>query len=193
MRQISYRIIVSSSPENARKGVGDLWDTQTILSSKMLNIKYQGKPLHSRDIAFWKIQATLAYGNEGKTVTLESDVKSFEISLLNEEDWSAMWLGRPLDDDSLVQKTRIAARYYRKDFSLRKEVVKARLYICGLGQYTAFINGKEVAPEELLKPALSNYLKRVYFNTYDVTDMLKKGDNAMGVVLAATWETYARP
>ena len=183
VRQISYRIIVSSSAENARKGVGDLWDTQTIPSSKMLNIKYQGKTLHSRDIAFWKIQATLAYGNEGKTVTLESDVKSFEISLLNEEDWSAMWLGRPLDDDSLVQKTRIAARYYRKDFSLRNEVVKARLYICGLGQYTAFINGKEVAPEELLKPALSNYLKRVYFNAYDVTDMLKKGDNAMGVVL----------
>ena len=183
VRQVSYRIVVATSEENARKGIGDLWDSQTITSSQMLNIPYEGVPLHSRDIAFWKVYATLSYGDEEKTITIETDVKSFEISLLKEEDWSAMWLGRPLDDDSLVSKTRIAARYLRKEFPLRDEVVKARLYICGLGQYTAYINGKEVAPEELFKPALSNYLKRVYFNTYDVTDMLKKGDNAMGVVM----------
>ena len=182
VQQISYRIIVASSEENARKSLGDLWDSKTVQSSQMLNIMYQGAPLHSRDVAYWKVCASLSLKN-GKTVSVESDVKSFEISLLKEEDWSAMWLGRPFNDDSLVKKTRIAARYLRKEFLLRDEVSKARLYICGLGQYCAYLNGREVAPEELFKPALSNYLKRVYFNTYDVTDMLKKGDNAMGVVL----------
>ena len=52
-----------------------------------------------------------------------------------------------------------------------------------MGVYSAYLNGSEVAPDELLKPTLSWYSKRVYFNTYDVTEMLNSGDNAIGVIL----------
>lgn len=194
LKQTSYRIIVASSADSLDRNVGDLWDSKLVSSDRMLYIQYCGKPLHSRARAFWKIISTVDYmisGNKDKTQrrvvsqVLESDVQTFEVSLLEPEDWSAMWIGHEFDDDSLVRRTRIAARYLRKEFQLRDSVSKARLYVCGLGQYSAFLNGVEIASEELLKPALSDYRKRVYFNAFDVTDQLHKGNNAIGVVLAA--------
>ncbi len=183
VKQTSYRIVVASTFENAQNGVGDLWDSGVIDSDRMLYIPYEGKPLQSRDKVFWKVFATLSY-DKNKTVSVESDVKSFEISLLESSDWLAKWIGHEFDDDVLVGKTRLAARYLRKEFHLDENIAEARLYVSGLGQYSAYINGVEVAPDELLKPALSDYRKRVYFNTFDVTDLLKNGDNAIGVTLA---------
>lgn len=183
VKQTSYRIIVASTLDGALKGIGNLWDSDVINSDRMLYIPYEGKPLQSRDKVFWKVFATLSY-DKNKTVSVESDVKSFEISLLESSDWHAKWIGHDFDDDILVGKTRVAARYLRKEFNLSKNIVEARLYVSGLGQYSAYINGVEVAPDELLKPALSDYRKRVYFNTFDVTEMLKNGDNAIGVTLA---------
>ena len=180
--QQNYRIVVATTAENAQKGLGDLWDSGVIPSSQMLYIPYAGKELKSRDKAFWKVITTVT-AKGGKKAKLTSEVKSFEISLLNQEDWQAKWIGHEFDDDVLVGKTRLAARYLRKDFALKGEVDKARLYVSGMGVYSAYLNGNEVAPEELLKPTLSWYSKRVYFNTYDVTEMLKSGDNAIGIIL----------
>ena len=202
VRQTSYRIIVASTRENAKKNIGDLWDTKTVTSDRMLLIPYEGKPLHSRDKAFWKVIASVTYNwkNEetnglGATTLvefIESDINSFEISLLDSSDWQAKWIGGDFYNDDIHGKTRIASRYLRKEFALRNNIQKARLYISGLGQYSAYLNGQEVAPDEILKPALSDYTKRVYFNAYDVTDFLKKGNNAVGVTLAGGRYTTVR-
>ena len=180
--QQNYRIIVATTAENAQKGIGDLWDSGVIPSSQMLYIPYEGVELQSRDKAYWKVITTVM-AKGGKKAKLASEVKSFEISLLNQEDWQAKWIGHEFDDDVLVGKTRLAARYLRKDFVLKYEVSEARLYVSGMGVYSAYLNGREIAPEELLKPTLSWYSKRVYFNTYDVTKMLQQGDNAVGIIL----------
>ena len=180
--QQNYRIIVATTAENAQKGIGDLWDSGVIPSSQMLYIPYEGVELQSRDKAYWKVITTVM-AKGGKKAKLASEVKSFEISLLNQEDWQAKWIGHEFDDDVLVGKTRLAARYLRKDFVLKYEVSEARLYVSGMGVYSAYLNGREIAPEELLKPTLSWYSKRVYFNTYDVTEMLQQGDNAVGIIL----------
>ena len=184
VKQISYRIIVSSSEELAWHGNGDLWDSKVVNSSQMLFIPYEGTPLHSRDKAYWRVYATLTCGEDNHQVTAQSSVNTFEISLLDSTDWHAKWIGGDFYGDILQGHSRIPARYLRKEFSLRNNIREARLYISGLGQYSAYLNGQEVSPEEILKPALSDYNKRVYFNAYDVTDMLKKGNNAVGVTLA---------
>ena len=180
--QQDFHIIVASSLENAQNGNGDLWDSGVVPSNQMLYIPYAGKELQSRDKAYWKVITTVT-AKGGKKAKLASEVKSFEISLLNQEDWQAKWIGHEFEDDVLVGKTRLAARYLRKDFALKSEVSEARLYVSGMGVYSAYLNGSEVAPEELLKPTLSWYSKRVYFNTYDVTKMLQQGDNAVGIIL----------
>ena len=179
--QQDYRIIVALTAENAKNNVGDLWDSGVTESSQMLYVPYGGKPLQSRDKAFWKVIATVSNGDAKAKV--ESEVKSFEISLLNQDDWQAKWIGHEFDDDVLVGKTRIAARYLRKEFALKNDIKSARLYVSGMGVYSAYLNGTEVAPDELLKPTLSWYSKRVYFNTYDVTGQLQNGDNAIGIIL----------
>ena len=179
--QQNYRIIVASTADNAQNGIGDLWDSGVVPSNQMLYIPYAGKELHSRDKAYWKVITTVTA--KGKKAKVESDVKSFEISLLNQDDWQAKWIGHEFEDDVLVGKTRLAARYLRKDFALKNDIKEARLYVSGMGVYSAYLNGCEVAPEELLKPTLSWYSKRVYFNTYDVTNMLQQGDNAIGIIL----------
>jgi alpha-L-rhamnosidase len=180
--QQNYHIIVATTPENAQKGIGELWDSDVVSSNQMLYIPYEGKELKSRDKAYWKVITTVT-AKGGKKTKVESMVKSFEISLLNQEDWQAEWIGHEFEDDVLVGHTRIAARYLRKDFALKDGVSEARLYVSGMGVYSAYLNGQEIAPEELLKPTLSWYSKRVYFNTYDVTEMLQQGDNAMGIIL----------
>ena len=191
--QASYRIVVASSRENAEQGTGDLWDSGVIESSDMLYIPYEGKQLHSRDIAFWKVYVTLTHGKNNKKATTESDVQRFEISLLSPDDWHAHWIGRDYEDDNVNGHTAIAARYLRKEFSLKKDVVKARLYISGLGVYNAFINGKWVDAFECLKPTLSDYTRRIYFNAYDVTELVREdGLNAVGVELAGGRFTTVR-
>ena len=181
--QKDYRIIVASSEENANKGIGDLWDT-TVVSSQMLYIPYGGKTLKSRDRCWWKVYTTVTYGEHNRKKSLESDVQHFEISLLSPNDWHAHWIGRDYEDDKVEGHTAIAARYLRKEFALKDNIEKARLYISGLGVYSAYINGAEVGMTELLKPTLSDYTRRIYFNAYDVTDIVREGDaNAVGVIL----------
>lgn len=185
--QTSYRIIVASSEEKARRGEGDLWDSQTVGTSQMLYIPYAGTPLKSRDRCWWRVYTTVTYGapaSRRHEETLESPIQYFELSLLDRSDWHARWIGRDYEDDKIEGHTEVPARYLRHEFQLRNDIDHARLYISGLGQYQAFFNGQEVAPDELLKPALSDYTRRVYFNAYDVTNMLQAGDNAVGVILA---------
>ena len=188
--QQDYRIIVASTAENVQNSIGDLWDSGVTTSSQMLYIPYAGKALQSRDKAYWKVITTVTAN--GKKTKVESEVQSFEISLLEQRDWQAKWIGHEFEDDVLVGHTKVAARYLRKDFALNGEVENARLYVSGQGVYSAYLNGTEVAPEELLKPTLSWYSKRVYFNTYDVTEMLNSGDNAIGITLAGGRYTSVR-
>ena len=83
--------------------------------------------------------------------------------------------------DSLY--TRLAARYLRKEFAGgQKDIRRAMLYISGLGAYEAYLNGERVS-DDFLAPALTFYSKLVYYNTYDVTRLLHKGDNTLGVIL----------
>lgn len=70
----------------------------------------------------------------------------------------------------------------RKAFKAQKEIAEATVYICGLGNYELSLNGKKVGDGEFT-PLWSDFDKTVYYNTYDVTDHLLKGENVAGVTL----------
>ncbi|NDV83289.1 alpha-L-rhamnosidase [Bacteroides sp. 51] len=70
----------------------------------------------------------------------------------------------------------------RKSFKASKEIAEATAYICGLGNYELSLNGKKVGDGEFT-PLWSDFDKTVYYNVYDVTDHLRKGENAIGVIL----------
>ena len=78
----------------------------------------------------------------------------------------------------------------RKEFSIDKKIQRARVYVCGLGWSELFINGRKVG-DHVLDPATTDYAKRVLYASYDVTDRLRQGRNAVGVMLGNGW--YCEP
>lgn len=74
----------------------------------------------------------------------------------------------------------------RKDFQVKHNIKRARLYISALGVYQAEINGVRVG-SDFFAPGWTDYQKRVQYQTYDVTGLLHRGDNAIGVILGPGW------
>lgn len=79
-------------------------------------------------------------------------------------------------------ENRVPAPYLRRSFEVRPQLTAATLIITGLGFYRAFINGKEVTKGHMA-PYRSNIDHYIYFDSYDLTDMLKNGKNALGIIL----------
>jgi len=77
---------------------------------------------------------------------------------------------------------RLAARYLRKEFAVAKKVRRAMAYFSGLGLSEFYLNGRKVGDEVLL-PGLTEYNKRVFYVTHDITRDLRRGQNAIGVIL----------
>jgi alpha-L-rhamnosidase len=87
-------------------------------------------------------------------------------------------LGHPWIPDSVK-----ALRY---SFDVTKGVKSARLYATALGAYEMFINGARVG-DQVLAPGWTDYRQRVVYQTYDVTDLIAQGGNAIGALLAPGW------
>jgi alpha-L-rhamnosidase len=77
---------------------------------------------------------------------------------------------------------RLPARWLRKQFDVSKKVKRATVYFSGLGLSELYLNGSKVG-DHVLSPGLTEYRKRVFYVTFDVTKQLKQGANAMGVIL----------
>ncbi|GAA3879151.1 alpha-L-rhamnosidase [Leifsonia kafniensis] len=89
----------------------------------------------------------------------------------------------PLDT---LMRAEPAQPLLRKEFSVAKEVVSARVYASARGVYELSINGKRVG-DELLAPGMTEYKKRIDYQSYDVTDLVKQGGNAIGAKLGTGW------
>jgi len=76
----------------------------------------------------------------------------------------------------------LPARYLRREFAVEKKVMRATAYVCGLGFFDFYVNGRKVS-DQIMNPALSDYRKADYYVTFDITEQLKDGRNALGVVL----------
>ncbi|MBN8861424.1 MAG: family 78 glycoside hydrolase catalytic domain [Sphingobacteriales bacterium] len=187
-RQTAYEILVSDNIAELNKGNGTIWTTGRVISAENTNVVYDGVALKPFTRYFWKVRA---YNNSGE-VSPWSGAAWFETAMLSAGDWSAKWIGdgsRQFERDEDFFKDD-PNPLFRKDFRAGKQVASARLYICGLGYYEAYINGKR-AGDHILDPGWTNYGKECLYATYDITSLLKKGDNAMGIMLGNGWYNAA--
>jgi alpha-L-rhamnosidase len=83
------------------------------------------------------------------------------------------------------------ASLFRKEFMVGAAVRSARLSVTALGAYEAYVDGKSVAANTLLTPGWTDFHKRVLYQTYDVTRLLKGGANTLAVHLGGGW--YSSP
>ncbi len=174
-RQTAYQILAASKEELLEEGAADLWDSGEIAEERNYGLSYGGKPLGARQEVFWKVRVW----DEQDTVSAWSDHARFETGL-SKEDWKACWIGQ--GDDFEGDKS--AAPAFRGEFFIREResVEKGRLYISGLGLFKASVNGAPVS-ENLFEPGESEFNRRVYYVTYDITVHLREGKNAVGVIL----------
>ncbi len=96
----------------------------------------------------------------------------------------------PASGEQIYTKTADAggssAPMFRKDFTVDADLVSARLYATSLGIYEAYINGQKVGDQKMA-PGWTNYHEYIQYQTYDVTDMLNEGENAMGAIVGNGW------
>ena len=88
----------------------------------------------------------------------------------------------PWKEVSGPEERRLPARWLRKEFAVEKKVRRATAHFSGLGLSELYLNGRKVG-NHVLSPGLTEYPKRVFYVTFDVTKQLKRGANAVGVVL----------
>ncbi|HOW69561.1 MAG TPA: family 78 glycoside hydrolase catalytic domain [Phycisphaerae bacterium] len=182
--QTAYQVLVASTEEVLQSDQGDLWDTGKVASNDTLNVVYAGKPLQSSQRAFWKVRA---WDRDDKP-SAYSGSTWWEAALLDAKDWTGTWIARggpaPEKPEDFYQDD--PAPLFRKAFQVDKPVRTARAYVTGLGYYELHLNGKKVG-DRVLDPGWTTYSKRVLYSVYDVTDQLKQGPNAVGVIVGNGW------
>lgn len=180
--QHSFQLMVASDPDRLNNDKADLWDSGKIQSSSNILVTYQGKKLGSGSAGYWKIRI---WDQSGK-VSRWSPVAKFSIGLLNKEDWHAAYIGFPTNAGYSE------CPQLKKSFNLDKTGQQMFLYVNSLGYHEVYLNGQKVG-NGVLSPAVSQFNKRSWTITYDVSSLVKKGQNNLVLWLGSGWYTKGLP
>ncbi len=201
VKQTAYQIVALSGDET-------VWDSGRVDTEKMHAV-YGGAAL-SRERIFWKVRLWDEHGEAGDY----SAAAFFEMGLLAGADWQAKWITPELekltaenyDCSDAINRLAMAAWEERREADAKQEAFMphqpasvlrrtfisteaqepARLYITALGLYEAYLNGRRVG-DAVLTPGTGNYAGEIPFQTYDVTGLLKEGENEITVLLGDGW------
>lgn len=192
--QSAYQIVVADSPEGLKSSGKPIWDSGKINTGKSALVSGDGLELKPARTYFWKVKTW----NQDNQESEWSEPVRFKTGLLTEAGWAgAKWIGyRDLPAELKVVPgihlggdqmgkpgiQRPIVPLFRKEFEVSENLESATLYISGLGQYEATINGQKVG-NAFLTPGWTNYDKTVFYNSYDVTSMIQQGKNAVGAIV----------
>jgi alpha-L-rhamnosidase len=134
--------------------------------------------------------------DKGEPLVIKTD-EGWKVSKTFEKDWNqrgfddSKWVAakvigpvgmEPWGEPRTAEERRFPARWLRKEFAVEKKIKRATVYYSGLGSSELYLNGAKVG-DAVLSPAVAQYDKRAFYVTHDVTKQLKRGANALGVVL----------
>ncbi|MCM1449771.1 MAG: glycoside hydrolase family 78 protein [Clostridiales bacterium] len=199
-RQTAYQILVASDPDSLSSTQSHLWDSGKIYSSCSSNITYDGQTIPCRSQRFWWV---VRVWNENDSATAWSEPAFW---IYGPGQWRAQWIGDKPDSMLCDYKRYVAENHdkpdfdqqlwenppmlpsplLRKNFIAGKEIESATIYATAIGYYELYINGKKVDARQLA-PEYTNYDRTLQYQAYDVTPLLKRGQNSIGAVLADGW------
>lgn len=177
IRQTAYQINAAACLCNLENGTL-LWDSGEVGSGESLHVEYPLE-LKTRDVVFWRVRLKDESGNMGEW----SETAFFEMGLLNKSDIAAKWID---PEETHNPDEQLPVSLIRCSFFVKEGFISARLYVSALGIYEAGINGKRVG-DQILTPGFTDMQRRRQYQTYDVTNLLSAGDNAIGISLADGW------
>ena len=200
MFQSAYRVLVATSIEDLRSEENLIWDSGWVTSANTLHIPYEGKPLQAEKRYYWIVQVC----DHDNQLGGETQPAHWQMGLGNKDQWQAQWIGFATQVDEAVRPDGQAGNnsqffgtgddilnmrppaYFRHTFELQQSVTGAFLYITALGLYDASINGQPIT-DNRLTPGWRDYHQTIEYQIYDVSQLLKTGGNAIGVILADGW------
>ncbi|GAB3414993.1 family 78 glycoside hydrolase catalytic domain [Niabella aquatica] len=169
--QSAYEIKVSEENKTA-------WSSGKIMSDSSVHVTYKGSPLRFNTKYKWQVRV---WDQAGK-MSGWSPVASFQTGLLDSTNWQAQWIEAtfaPSDNES-------PCPLFRRPFSLSKKIARATAYITAHGLYEAYINGTRIG-DAWLTPGWTKYSKRLQYQAYDVTPLLKSGANVVAAMVGNGW------
>jgi alpha-L-rhamnosidase len=187
--QSAYRITAAERPADLDVPARWVWDSGRRESAEGLLISWDGPVLRSATRYHWRVEVWDETG--AKAGAAET---WFETGLLHREEWTGVWVGRdplrqpavdpPTGDDPASLTS--APLYLRREFELDRHPMRARLYATARGVYEPRLNGSRIGDAELA-PGWTEYHRRLQYQTYDVTSLLRKGSNVLGAIVADGW------
>ena len=179
-----YKLIVSSTPELAADGVGDMYDTGSVKSRDIHDIEYAGKPLYPRSVYYFRIFASVG-GSIVKSRICMFSTGIGDVRRLTDHFISAA--------DGFLQKYPeaegyggVPAPYFRRDIRINRQISSVYAYVTSLGVYEMFINGEKVGTS-VFDPGFTDYSKTLQYKFYNVTGCFRKGANTVGSVVGDGW------
>jgi alpha-L-rhamnosidase len=174
--QTAYQIQISSEPAFT----GLLWDSGLIMSDQSIHVEIKDFMVQSGKRYYYQVRVW----SEGQDEPSDwSDAAFWEMGLLQAHDWKADWISAPLEQFPLESTQ---SPLLRHTFTVRSSVKSARMYATSLGLYELELNGSRVG-ENYFTPGWTSYQTRLQYQTYDVTNLMVAGDNAVGAVLGNGW------
>lgn len=160
------------------EGKDIMWKTGKVNSDQSVFVPYEGKVLQSGSRYTWQVRV---WDQEGKN-SAWSQPAFFQMGMLDPGRWKAQWIESSMIEDTI----RRPAQYFRKEFNASKKIKSATAYLTAHGMYEAQINGQRVG-KDYLTPGWTSYNKRLQYQLYDVTSLLKTGANAIGMIVGNGW------
>lgn len=167
--QTAYQIIVASDIDKISSGMGDVWDSGKVGSGDNL-AEFDGAELESNRKYYWKVRV---WDNKDD-VSEYSEPAFFTTGILSEGEWTAEWIGREAEGVSLP--------ILAKSFNAAENITRATAFVSAPSMFELHINGQKVS-ENMFEPGESNYDKKVFYVTYDVTGLIQCGENAVGAYI----------
>ena len=177
VRQTAYQIRIVEIDSEGRK-LGKSVETPRIESDDTQWVTVTNFRPKPRSLYSWQLRA---WDNHGGASTW-TEPQRFGTGLLGDR-WPADWIS----DGRWVPTFETApARYFRQTFKIENKPVRARLYVSAFGLAEPWLNGAK-ATEDLFIPGWPDYRRRVFYAAFEVTPMLRVGDNTLGLVLGDGW------
>ncbi|MFR2860452.1 MAG: family 78 glycoside hydrolase catalytic domain, partial [Alistipes ihumii] len=177
--QTAWQVEIASSKKSLEKGRADVWNSEKQLSDRQLNIVPEGVVFEPGKLYWWRVRVW----NAADEVTPWSEPARFSVGPDTAYRWQAEWITSEWGENSPMP-------YLRKEFDASNSGTKperAVVYMSGLGCGDLYLNGRLVDETRVLDPAQTNYEQYAFYSTFDVTDLLEKGDNCIGVMLGDGW------
>lgn len=172
-RQAAYGIESYDAGGKLRGETGRVESDQSVL------VAFPFAPLHARERLTLRVRVWGVDGHPSEW----SEPTPLEVGLLHPEDWTASFVAPAWDEDLTRPQP---ARLLRREFDVRAPVQQARLYITSLGVYEAQLNGTVIG-DHVMDPGWTSYRHRLRYQTFDVTNLLHQGRNALGAMLGDGW------